>query len=206
MRMPLFPLKLVPFPGELLNLHIFEARYKQLVHEAVDLERAFGIVVFDGEDSEIRLGTEMRVLEIVKKHAGGEMDIKTLGLRAIEVSDFEKQASGRLYPDGEVRFLENVMDGDNGKKLKIDALMKKLYELIRVRKSFDDLSVFSIAHHIGMSLEQERDLLQITHESERQDVVIAHLEQLIPSVLETERLKERIRMNGHFKNLPPLKF
>jgi hypothetical protein len=33
-----------------------------------------------------------------------------------------------------------------------------------------------------------------------------HLERLLPAVLETERLKERVRQNGHFKNLQPPQF
>ena len=30
---PIFPLSVVVYPGEELNLHIFEPRYKQLVNE-----------------------------------------------------------------------------------------------------------------------------------------------------------------------------
>ncbi|RZK88875.1 MAG: peptidase, partial [Hymenobacter sp.] len=31
--LPLFPLNLVAFPGEKLNLHIFEPRYRELVRD-----------------------------------------------------------------------------------------------------------------------------------------------------------------------------
>ena len=30
---PIFPLRIVVFPGEEVNLHIFEPRYKQLIKE-----------------------------------------------------------------------------------------------------------------------------------------------------------------------------
>ena len=42
--LPLFPLPLVLFPGAPLPLHIFEPRYRQMLAEALDGDRTFGIV------------------------------------------------------------------------------------------------------------------------------------------------------------------
>ena len=44
--LPLFPLRIVVFPGEKLNLHVFEPRYKQLVLECVAEEKTFGIPTY----------------------------------------------------------------------------------------------------------------------------------------------------------------
>ena len=33
---PIFPLNVVLYPGEILNLHIFEPRYKELVKECFE--------------------------------------------------------------------------------------------------------------------------------------------------------------------------
>jgi len=63
-----------------------------------------------------------------------------------------------------------------------------------------------VAHHIGFSTEQEYQLLATTSELERQEMVRDHLDTILPVVLETERLKERVRLNGHFKNLTPPNF
>ena len=41
--LPLFPLQIVVFPGEDLNLHIFEPRYKELIGECKDKGIHFGI-------------------------------------------------------------------------------------------------------------------------------------------------------------------
>ncbi len=49
--LPLFPLKLVLFPGALLGLKIFEARYLDLVAECLRTQRPFGVVC-------LRQGTE----------------------------------------------------------------------------------------------------------------------------------------------------
>ena len=49
MRLPLFPLDVVLFPGALLPLHIFEPRYQQLLADCTAGDRRFGIVPAGGE-------------------------------------------------------------------------------------------------------------------------------------------------------------
>jgi hypothetical protein len=40
---PIFPLEVVVYPGEALNLHIFETRYKQLINDCAETKMSFGI-------------------------------------------------------------------------------------------------------------------------------------------------------------------
>ncbi len=40
---PIFPLSTIVYPGEELNLHIFEPRYKELIKECVAAKKTFGI-------------------------------------------------------------------------------------------------------------------------------------------------------------------
>ena len=61
--LPLFPLKLVAFPGEELNLHIFEPRYKQLIRECEQNGTTFGIPTFL-DNKVLDFGTE---IELIKK-------------------------------------------------------------------------------------------------------------------------------------------
>lgn len=44
-RLRLFPLRAVLFPGALLNLHVFEARYKQLLADCMESGEGFGVVL-----------------------------------------------------------------------------------------------------------------------------------------------------------------
>ncbi|HET9030960.1 MAG TPA: LON peptidase substrate-binding domain-containing protein [Candidatus Aquilonibacter sp.] len=44
-RVRLFPLNAVLFPGAVLNLHIFEPRYKQLINECLEAGEGFGVVL-----------------------------------------------------------------------------------------------------------------------------------------------------------------
>src|SRR6478609_7401129 len=43
MRLPLFPLSVVLFPGTPLPLHIFEPRYRQMLADCLAADRRFGI-------------------------------------------------------------------------------------------------------------------------------------------------------------------
>ena len=75
---PVFPLNIVVYPGEQLNLHIFEPRYKQLIKECIAEEKLFGIpVVLDKRIQEY--GTTLKVTELVKEYDNGEMDIRAKG-------------------------------------------------------------------------------------------------------------------------------
>jgi uncharacterized protein len=44
-RLRLFPLNAVLFPGAVLNLHIFEARYKQMIDECLSTGEGFGVAL-----------------------------------------------------------------------------------------------------------------------------------------------------------------
>lgn len=56
MRIPLFPLNLVLFPGQILPLHIFEERYKAMLKKCVDEQIPFGLVLVR-ESSRLGRGT-----------------------------------------------------------------------------------------------------------------------------------------------------
>ena len=82
-ELPIFPLNIVAFPGEEVNLHIFEPRYKQLVKDCLDEGSTFGLA--SHVLNKIELGTEIKITEVTKKYSDGRMDIKTFGLRIFEV-------------------------------------------------------------------------------------------------------------------------
>ena len=58
-----------------------------------------------------------------------------------------------------------------------------------------------MAHHIGLSLQEEYELLNLLDERQRQEYLKRHLTRVIPLVAEMEGLKEKVKLNGHFKNM-----
>lgn len=206
--LPLFPLNLVVFPHEDLNLHIFEPRYRQLVNESLDEKKTFGIPAFVNNKL-LGYGTEVHVSQLAKRYGDGRMDIKTKGLRIFRIVDFQNPVKGKLYAGGEVVFIQNE---DLSEEINpyLLSLVEKLYQLLKVKVDYEqpEYAPFSyrIVHKIGISLAEEYELLTMSSEKERQQKLIEHLEFITPIVAEVERTKERIAMNGHFKDLEALDF
>jgi uncharacterized protein len=82
--LPLFPLNAVLFPGQLLPLHIFEPRYRQMIGECIQHGRAFGVVLIRsgaevGEAAEpYEVGTTAHIVQ-VDQQADGRMNILCVG-------------------------------------------------------------------------------------------------------------------------------
>jgi len=205
--LPFFPLQLVAFPGEILNLHVFEPRYKELVNDCLKDVLTFIIPVYDKEL--LDYGSEMQVEKVVKLYPNGEMDITTKCLHAVKVLNFDQQLEGKLYAGGAVQRLKNKMDARPEQWLKLRNLAKELIATLKMEEEFDvDLMTdsFQLAHKLGLSLEQEYDMLQMQSEAQRQTYMIQHIQRALPLIVEMEKAKEKIRMNGHFQNHDPLNF
>jgi hypothetical protein len=68
------------------------------------------------------------------------------------------------------------------------------------------LNSYDIAHHVGLAIEEEYELLQFFWELQRQEYLKRHLTKVIPMMEEMDALKKKIRQNGHFKNLEGFNF
>lgn len=207
--LPLFPLNIVVFPDEKLNLHIFEPRYKQLISECHALNTTFGIPAFVN-NSVGKFGTEVKILSVEKNYEGGEMDIKTIGVRCFKIIEFFRTMPDKLYAGGIIEPVEDVADEDPELKERIVKALKQLYQVLGLSTLFMDLppdfKAYDIAHHLGFTIEKEYELLQCESERERQTLIVEHLERVLPVILQTEKIKEKVKMNGHFKNLIPPHF
>lgn len=205
--LPLFPLQIVAFPYEKLNLHIFEPRYKQLITECAKENTTFGIVAFIDNKLQM-IGTEMRLAEITKQYPNGEMDIRTEGVGLFEIVDFYNQAVGKMYPAAHIKEVAySIEGGDFFLKENILTQVAELHNILNINKKIDtqsaNFSTFDLAHHVGFSLEQEYQFLTLPSEIARQEYMNAYLEKCLPFVREIEHLKERARLNGHFKHIQP---
>jgi len=206
---PLFPLQLVCFPHEKLNLHIFEPRYKQLVHDCVSQQIPFGIVpVINNELQDI--GTEVVILEKKNTYPDGEMDISTVGTGLFRLYDTEKLMDGKLYGGGYIHPFPTYAEESS---LVREGILKSIAQLYKIMQINIDLHInnmlplsYQVAHKIGFSLKKEYELLALPHEAERQAMIVDHLTHVIPILKDLEDAKERIKLNGHFKHLDKLNF
>jgi Lon protease-like protein len=206
---PIFPLGIAVFPYEKLNLHIFEPRYKQLINDAIQSKKPFGIpVVLNGKISEI--GTLVEVVEISKTYENGEMDIKTRGISIFNILEIIREIPEKLYSGAIVSYPTNNTNAMPSLIEKIKDEITLLHNILTVNKTIQaenrELLSYDFAHHIGMTIEDEYNFMQLMREDQRLEWIRRHLKKVIPILTQMEELKSKIRLNGHFRNLEGFEF
>ena len=155
MRIPLFPLRLVVFPEEKLNLHIFDPKYLNMISDCLEQGTTFGIPAFI-DDTVMRVGTEMKVLEIVNEYDSGERDIKTVAVGLFEINEIQENKSKILYDVGQINpyFLINDQDERDAKMLieKVNTLFSSLNVKNLEYGTLMKPITFSLGHILGLSL------------------------------------------------------
>ncbi len=206
---PIFPLSVVIFPDEQLHLHIFEPQYKQLIQECFAEKKVFGIPTVLNENVS-EYGTSVEIVRIEKIYDNQEMDIVARGLRVFRVLELVRNIPDKLYSGAIVNYPEDYADGRGEMMQLLVRNIRELHQLLNVNKKFSKedlhLRAYDIAHHVGLSLDQEYEFLQLPREIQRQEYLKRHLGKIIPLLAEMESLKEKIKLNGHFKNLPGFNF
>ena len=200
---PIFPLNIVVYPGERINLHIFEPRYKQLISECFSNKKPFGIpAVLNKSISEI--GTLVEISEIAQVYEDGKMDIRIKGLQVFRMLELVQSIPDKLYSGAIVTYPDN--DTEHRKLIaNVVTAIRDLHRLLNVTKDFsqteENLLSYDVAHHAGLSIDEEYELLGLFQEMQRIEYLKRHLAKILPVINSMEKLKEKIQLNGHFREL-----
>jgi uncharacterized protein YajQ (UPF0234 family) len=99
--------------------------------------------------------------------------------------------------DGNAKLMQSVING-----------VKEVHRLLNITKDFkkpeSELNSYDVAHHAGLSVEEEYEFLGLMRELHRQEYLKRHLQKVLPMLMEMEQLKKKVKLNGHFRNLSPL--
>lgn len=186
----MFPLPLAVFPGELQPLHIFEPRYLQLFQECQKADRSFGIVPVAGKEL-AAWGTEMRLVEVLKTHGNGEMDVLTEGVGIFALEAFDTKAIGKLYPGGEIvdQINDPTVREETVETLRtvIDMLLRRIgAEFDPEELTADFWSAPNLSYRLGVAgdlfLPQRVALLSLASEEARQQYLIDYINQILPRI------------------------
>jgi Lon protease-like protein len=117
-RLRLFPLNTVLFPGAVLNLHVFEERYRRMIAECLDANEAFGVVLIrngqeagDPDVTPHEIGTTAEISEVTPLPAG-RFYISTTGGRRFRI---ERIVSRDPYLTADVEFLDDGGDDEDAR-------------------------------------------------------------------------------------------
>ena len=142
---------------------------------------------------------------MTKIHKNGEIDIKTTGTKVFRILEVIKNVPDKLYSGAIVNYPENKESGKPELMRKVANSIGELHKLLKIKKDFkkteQEFKSYDVAHLVGLSLEEEYELLGLMDEKQRLEYLKRHLAKVIPLMVEMEQLKGKIKLNGHFKNL-----
>jgi Lon protease-like protein len=166
--LPLFPLKLVALPHELVPLHIFEARYRVMVSDCLEQEQEFGIL-WSADDGLRDVGCAVTIADVLEELEDGRMNIVTRGTRPFTLQQ-RSEAFG--YPSGTVEWLE-----DEDEPVDPDALVdaRAAYvELVRTATEREledddvaDMGAYRMAATVEFGPAPKQELLELRAENDR---------------------------------------
>lgn len=205
--LPLFLLKMVLVPDEVVPLHIFEDRYKEMIGECLEkrdlapAEAEFGVIYLRGKHAQ-RVGCTARIKEVVRRYDDGKLDVLAVGQRRFEVLFTNDK---KPYLRAAVAFFddeENASPGapevEHARALFRDVLQRLeiTADPAELEREFRLLS-FQIAAALPIGLEIKQQVLVMRDERERLRRLSEVMEKLIPALERRERARAKASGNGH---------
>jgi len=198
-RIPLFPLEVVLFPHELLPLHIFEPRYKEMIRECSEKKQAFGVVLA-AEEGLAEVACTAEILEIAKTYENGEMDIITVGCQVCRILEVLEE---RSFYEAEVEFLHEGSPPTEVPSTALLQLYEKCYQAAferppdRSALAKAHLISFHIAGALPLDLAYKQKLLEMRDEQERRHSLELSLARWLEEVEIADRARRLSGGNGH---------
>jgi len=205
--LPLFLLEMVLVPDEVVPLHIFEDRYKQMIGECLEkrdlspAEAEFGVVYLRGKHAQ-RVGCTASVKQVVRHYEDGRMDILVVGRRRFEVLFTNDERSylraAVAFFDDEDSATPETPDVEHARTL-FRSVLQRLEinaDPEELEREFRRLS-FQIAASLPIGLEFKQQVLVMRDERERLRRLAGVMEKLIPTLERRERARVKASGNGH---------
>lgn len=213
-HLPLFPLPLVLLPNELLPLHIFEPRYRQMLKD-IGLERnLFGVTYFNQEDTlserppveTIGCAAEVRELQSLPD---GRSNILSVGVMRFRLLDYVD--TGDPYFVGDVEFFEDdEEDSDVLSPLadEVFRLFKRIakaaHKLSGERGRFPDIPQaepqalsFLVTAAFNLEPEMKYKMVEMRSTIERLERLREILRQTVGKMEESADIHKLSQSNGH---------
>lgn len=188
---PMFPLTLLPLPGELVPLHIFEPRYRQLLSDCETQDISFGIYCNHDFNTQ-KIGSLMKLESVIKRYPTGESDIVVRCIDVFTMDTLYRTYKDKKYPGGDIRPLAINTQQMPG---------VELYELFliyqsrrNITKHFSSFNIFQIAQELNLDLFDRYKLL--TTAVDKPDAfLLTQLKFQLHVLLQEEKSKDLFHLN-----------
>jgi ATP-dependent Lon protease len=215
-QLPVFPLPLVLLPNEVLPLHIFEPRYRQMLTDIQLRRNLFGLTFFDDEEGfserptvgSVGCAAEVRETNTLPD---GRSNIITSGViryRLLEYVDV-----GTPYLSAEVEFFED--DTEENEMLKqvadevfdlFERIAKAAFKLSGSRGNFPEIPKaepeqlsFLVTAAFNLDNDVKYKMIEMTSTSERLTKLRSILAQAVDKMEANAETVKAAQTNGHSK-------
>lgn len=215
-HLPLFPLPLVLLPNELLPLHIFEPRYRQMLKDIGLEKNLFGVTFFNQEETlsdkppldTIGCAAEVRELQSLPDGRSNILSVGIIRYRLIDYVD-----SGDPYFVGDVEFFEDDPEDED----LLTPLSEEVFRLFRrvakaahklsgERGKFPDIPQaepqalsFLVTAAFNLDPEMKYKMIEMRSTVERLERLREILKQTVGKMEESADIHKISQTNGHSK-------
>lgn len=203
-RLPLFPVEMVTYPGELIKVQISDTRYWELIRFCEENEVGFGILPVIGKRL-FAYGCAVKLLFVNRNFAENTFEVTLIGTKVFYLNKFLSDDDFHLsYPFGDVRFLKDHSRKESSLfvKKKVEKTFLEINEVLlekggcdffpKDEKNLDeenlskDLidkkevnSYFMASRMLGLSLNERAMLLTFRSESKRLEFLHRQMKKLL---------------------------
>jgi ATP-dependent Lon protease len=213
-HLPLFPLPLVLLPNELLPLHIFEPRYRQMLKDLETGGNYFGVTLFEPDETGAgrpATGTTGCLAEVRENNPlpDGASNILTMGVIRYRLIDYID--ASEPYFVGDVEFFEDQEESgdellalaDNVHQL-FKRVAKAAFQLSGGRGQLPDIPKsnpqelsFLIATAFNLDNALKYQMLETTSTTERLKRLHEILIQTVDKMEDSAKIQKIAQTNGH---------
>jgi ATP-dependent Lon protease len=203
-RIPLFPLNVVLFPGSTLPLHIFEHRYRVMIRRCLSEGLEFGIILAT-DKGVATVGCTAAITQRLKEYSDGRCEILTVGRSIFRVVELLEE---KEYREAIVEYLaeditpssKTELERKEGELLSVfQECHALLYDQpwVTASKEKHEAISYRMAARLPLTLEERQTILEFRAEPERQDFLIQWMTDLVPRLTQQQRIRHSISTNGH---------
>ncbi len=203
MKIALFPLDMVLFPGVPLPLHIFEERYQEMMGECLAGDLEFGVVRAQREGLAIA-GCTAGIVKVLRSYPDGRIDLLCEGKRRFEIEQLD---NSRAFLQAEVDFFDDDFDDEVPEALREEraecvALHLEVLALAGIGRETYSLNLdralsFQLAWELPADLGFKQTLLISRSDRERTSMLREFYREILPKLRMGAQGRNGMSRNGH---------
>jgi Lon protease-like protein len=199
MKISLFPLDVVLFPGVPLPLHIFEPRYREMIAECLATNAAFGVVRAQRDGLTV-VGCTAQVIRVLQSYPDGRSDILAQGVERFEIAQLD---NSRSFLQAEVDLLPDIAQAatraarEECVAFHFEALHLMGSSHAPMHLNLDAPVAYLLAAVMPADLNFQQALLSMRSDAERTETLSSYYRAILPKLRSASSTAERASANGH---------